>query len=251
LVDILLNGIDAWLHEVPFAPDNYPRTFHRLIEEQNALGWRQIFQGRLTSEWSRLQDQHLLQIQSNTNSKTGILWTTNIITTVWKEFFKMWTTRNTAIHGNDSASRQTSRRRHAAVAIRHLHTKRKDVLATDRDLFIGDTDNDIEKWVETRTATHIENWLRIWKPVILDSAKAAHAFALKSVRPIHQYFAPVAPLLRPSRRPPKPRYSTSEHTRHDRNRVRKKPPEARPASNHSLLTFFRRRPLPDPTQLLV
>jgi hypothetical protein len=251
LVDILLNGIDAWFNDIPLNKLDYPRTFHKLIAEQTALGWRQIFQGRMSLEWSSLQDQHLRQLQITANCHTGLLWTTNVITTVWKEFFTMWSNRNTAIHGKDSDTRHKSRLRHAAVQLKHLHLKRTDVLATDRDLFIGDTDESIDRWVQARSATHIENWLRIWKPVILDSAKAAHAFAIKSVRPIHQYFAPVAPLVPTSRRPPKPRYTTREHTRFDRNQVRKKRPHTRPPTNHSITTFFRRRPPPDPTNQLV
>jgi hypothetical protein len=251
LVDILLNGIDAWIHETPFDKQTYPAIYHRLIEEQSSLGWRQIFQGRLTSEWARLQDQHLRQINVTANCHTGLLWTTNIITTVWKEFFTMWTARNTAIHGNDSASRQKSRIRLATVHLRHLHKKRNDVLATDRDLFIGETDAEIDQWTQTRSATHIENWLRIWKPVIIDSAKAARAFAIQSVKPIHQYFAPVAPLVPTSRRPPKPRYTSREHTRYDRNQVRKKRPHIRPPANHSITSFFQRRSPPDlPPQLV-
>jgi hypothetical protein len=109
LVDILLNGINAWFHYVPFVKTKYPSIFHHLMDKQTSLGWRQIFQGRMSLEWSRLQDQHLLQIKSNSNSLTGTLWTTNIITTVWKAFFTMWTARNTAIHGADSKSRQKSR----------------------------------------------------------------------------------------------------------------------------------------------
>jgi hypothetical protein len=45
LVDILLNGIDAWIHETPFDKLKYPAIYHRLIDEQSSLGWRQIFQG--------------------------------------------------------------------------------------------------------------------------------------------------------------------------------------------------------------
>jgi hypothetical protein len=204
----------------------------------------------MTLEWARLQDIYLQQIQSATDAKSGTLWTTNIITTIWKSFFLMWHDRNTDIHGADSDTRQVCRRRQAALALHHLHKKRHDVLATDRDLFIGNDTADLDLWVTNTTATHIENWLRIWKPVILDSAKAAHTFALKSVKPIHDYFVPTRP-HRPSRRPPKPRYDSRAHTRYDRNQVRKKPSPEPPPRNHSITAFFRRRPLPNPTNPLV
>jgi hypothetical protein len=251
LVDILVNGLDAWFSGIDLDKTKYPNAYHRLIEEQTNLGWRQLFQGRFTNEWTRLQDSHLLQIGSTTNCKTGTLWATNIITTIWKELFLMWETRNQAVHGKDSESRQKARIRRATIELRHLHKKRNTVLATDRDLFLGENDNDLTQWIQTHSATHIENWLRVWKPVLVDSVKAAQAFALQSVRPLREYFQTTRKPPQ-SRRPPKPRYTTNAHTRHDRNRVRKKQTVHPPARNHSLLAFFfrRKKPIPIPDTLV-
>jgi hypothetical protein len=244
---LLLNGLDAWFHDVSLDKTKYPRLFHRLIEEQNTLGWRQIFQGRLTKEWARLQDSHLREIKAHSNSKTGTLWTSNIITTVWKTFFTMWEARNAVVHGADSSTRHKKRRDHAAIALRHLHTKCDDVLATDRSLFISESPDVLNHWVNTHTATYIENWLKIWKPVILDSAKAAQAFAIRSVRPLQEYFAPTY-TPKGSRRPPKPRYKSNSHTVHDRQKPRKKKQPTPPSRNHSILAFFnRRKPTQPPT----
>jgi hypothetical protein len=240
LVDILIEGLATWFNAGTIDKAAYPTSFHRLIHEQSQLGWRQLFQGRMSNEWARLQDIYLRRIQSTANSQTGLLWTTTIITTIWKEFFIMWETRNTAVHGKDNESRHTARIHRATIELKHLHKKQPDVLATDRALFLGDNPEAIDQWVQTHTATHIENWLRVWKPVILDSAKAAQAFALQSVRPIREYFNPTHTPA-PSRRPPKPRYTTNAHTVHDRNRVRKKRTRQPPARNHSILAFFTRR----------
>jgi hypothetical protein len=204
----------------------------------------------MSREWARLQDVYLRRIHCTANSKTGLLWTTTIITTIWKEFFLMWETRNTAVHGKDSESRQTARINRATLELKHLHRQQQEVLATDRNLFIGDTPDAIDHWITTHTATHIENWLRVWKPVILDSAKTAKAFALKSVRPLREYFNPTHTPT-PSRRPPKPRYTTNAHTVHDQNRVRKKRSRPPPARNHSILSFFSCQNTPSTTSLTV
>jgi hypothetical protein len=247
LVDLLLNGIDAWFHGVPLDPSKYPRIFHRLIREQTAIGWRQIFQGRMTSEWARLQDNHLRDIKALSNFKSGTLWTTTIITTTWKSFFTMWEARNAVVHGADTSTRQQARRDHAAISLRHLHTKQDDVLATDRKLFISDCPKALDHWVNTHTATYIENWLKIWKPVIIDSAKAAQAFAIKSVLPLREYFSPTY-TPPSSRRPPKPRYKPNAHTVHDRQKPKKKRKPVPPLRNHSILAFFKRQPTPPTTQ---
>jgi hypothetical protein len=31
-----------------------PNNMHKLIQQQNALGWRQLFNGRMSTEWARI-----------------------------------------------------------------------------------------------------------------------------------------------------------------------------------------------------
>jgi hypothetical protein len=233
----LLNGIDAWFHSIELDHNRYPRTFHKLILDQTAMGWWQIFQGRMCREWARLQNQHLHQQNAANNSTSGLLWTTSIITTVWKEYFAMWEVRNDAVHGSDSETRQIARRRKLKVELHHLHNKRNLVLHTDRDLFLAANPEDLDTHIERTNVNHLENWLRMWKPVILESAKTAAALSIQSVRPIRTYFARLQP-VKLTHHPPKPRYDKRFHTRHDRNRVRKK--TLPPPSNHSILSFFSR-----------
>jgi hypothetical protein len=238
--DILLNGLDCWFTGTALVTSKYPRLFYRLITEQTLISWRQIFQGRMSTEWARMQNLHLRKINACSNSNTGTLWTKNIITTVWKTFFIMWEARNSVVHGDDPGTHKKARREHAALSIHHLHSKRDEVLATDTNLFISDTTEGLDHWVNTHTATYVENWLKIWKPVLLDSAKAAQAFTTCSVRPLREYFSPIyTPPT--SRRPPKPRYKTNAHTIHDRHKPRTKKKFTRPTRNHSILASFQRQ----------
>jgi hypothetical protein len=137
-----------------------------------------------------------------------------MITTIWKHFFLMWEERNLLVHGHDTKTRTIANRRRMATEFRYLHTKRNEVLATDHDLFIGENDDDVAAFIDTVSPTYIENWLQIWKPVILDSAKTATAFSLASIKPMTSYFETVRQTLC-SQRPPKPRYSKTSHTRND------------------------------------
>jgi hypothetical protein len=162
----------------------------------------------------------------------------------------MWETRYATVHGKDSATRHNACIHRATWELQHIHQQRPEVLATDRDLFIGETPNAVDQWAQSHTSTHIENWLRIWKPVIVDSAKAAQAFALKSVRRIHEYFQSTRTAA-PLRRLPKPRYTTTAHTIHDRNRDRKKRPIPPPTRNHSILAFFSRKKTPPTKHLAI
>jgi hypothetical protein len=59
LTTILTGGIQAWLTEATLQPGTYPHVFRQLIQEQNDIGWRQFFNGRISNKWQRLQNEHL------------------------------------------------------------------------------------------------------------------------------------------------------------------------------------------------
>jgi hypothetical protein len=240
LVDILLDGLDAWFNNIPLDKSRYPPMYNKLITDQDALGWRQLFQGRMTREWARLQDQHLVQQSAKTYSSSGLLWTTSILTTIWREYFIMWDLRNKVVHGEDSKTRQIACRRQLAIKLRHLHTQRDQTLHTDRDIFIGDDPEALETYIENSNVNHIANWLKLWKPVIIDSVKTAKALAIQSVRPMRDYFASLtAP--RASIRPPKPRYDRRFHTIHEATRVKRTNRRRPPPGNHSILAYLARQ----------
>jgi hypothetical protein len=129
-----------------------------------------------------------------------------MITVIWKQFLLMWEQRNTQVHGHDKKTQLKAKRRRLASEFKHLHTKRPDVLHTDRDLFIGTTDDDVDNFIDSVTPKYIENWLQIWRPVILDSVKAAAAYALKSVPPLTTYFESLTPTPQMKRPPQAPVY---------------------------------------------
>jgi hypothetical protein len=241
LIDVLIQGIDAWLTGSQLDIETFPSSLHPLITSQTAIGWRHLFQGRFSLEWSHLQDQYLQEIGLYHSDTTGTLWVTRMITVIWKQFFMMWEQRNQQVHGHDKTTQRKAKRRRLASEFKHLHSKRPEVLHTDRDLFIGTTEDDVDTFIETATPKYIENWLQVWRPVILDSVKAAAAYALKSVPPLTTYFESLRPLP-PLKRPQKPRYTKTAHTRNDgTDRVRRKRRRRPPARNYQITRFFSRR----------
>jgi hypothetical protein len=162
-----------------------------------------------------------------------------MITIIWKQFFIMWELRNKKVHGHDKKSSKRARHLRLANEVTFLHTKRTEVLMTDRNLFIGSNEDDVNNFLDHTSPKHIENWLQIWRPVIIDSAKAAAAFALTAVKPMTTYFESLRTTPNP-KRPPKPRYSTTAHTRNDgTDRVRRR--RRAPAHNLHITRFFSRR----------
>ena len=62
-----------------FSPYRYDMRYHQLIQEQNDIGWRHIFNGRLALKWSELQADHLFAINNTEKHLSGTLWTSAIM----------------------------------------------------------------------------------------------------------------------------------------------------------------------------
>jgi phosphoenolpyruvate synthase/pyruvate phosphate dikinase len=63
LLVLLMEGLHAWLHnnKTP-SPAAYPTTYRQLVREQTTLGWRQLFNGRWSTDWARLHECYILRL---------------------------------------------------------------------------------------------------------------------------------------------------------------------------------------------
>jgi hypothetical protein len=107
LLAILIEGLDSWLRQqAPPLPSSYPGPYRLLIQEQNALGWRQLFNGRWSSRWATLQDRYLHRhFDPIPDNLGGSKWLVTIIDTTWHLFRQLWDQRNGQVYGTDSSTR--------------------------------------------------------------------------------------------------------------------------------------------------
>ena len=190
LVDILIDGLHSWLHHSHIDTARYPRRYHQLINEQSAIVWRQIFNGHLSTQWRIRQDRYLRRGKFYTQTRTGANWTLRTLTTVWTAFFQLWKERNAALHGHDLKTQNQARHRRLRAEIELIHTQRDLVLAVDQDVFIGENSEALDTFLSVSTATHVQNWIHIWQPLIVSSVKSAKALAIQGVRVMSDYFLP-------------------------------------------------------------
>jgi hypothetical protein len=47
----------------------YPHELHLLICQENKIGWRQLFHGRFSGEWSRIQSDYYYRSSDNRPGK--------------------------------------------------------------------------------------------------------------------------------------------------------------------------------------
>jgi hypothetical protein len=116
-----------------------------------------------------------------------------------------------------------------------LHSKRDYVLALDSNAFIVDHPEALETFLTLSTATHIQNWIFIWQPLIVSSVKLAKDLSICGVWTLSTHFTPDQPPNRTPRRP-------NSCALHNSTPPPKPTPGTSPATVHSLVSIL--DPLP-------
>jgi hypothetical protein len=61
---------------------------------------------------------------------------------LWRAFFDLWEQRNERVHGNDKSTKDGAKGDKVVSQIKHLHTKRTEVLAPHRSIMFMTTQDD-------------------------------------------------------------------------------------------------------------
>lgn len=95
-----MQGLDVWLchHPAPILED-YLRAYHWLVCEQSTLGWRQLFNGRWSGQWTTLHFDPVPEPLSDQK------WTIRMIDLHWKSVHMLWDLWNGRVHGVDATTR--------------------------------------------------------------------------------------------------------------------------------------------------
>jgi hypothetical protein len=201
LTRILTDGLHVWFHtEDTLLPTKYPAKYEQLIRQQNRIGWRQLFSGRLSLEWARHQNDHLFvrqQRQQDTqpaaikrsDSRTGHTWAAAIIQAIWEQWFDVWTMRNAEVHGHDQRTRNEQRECHNVARLQEIYDNGHLLEPSVRDKLLYPT---MEEHVQHSRHT-LHNWLAIHEATIAQSIKQATKRAIHGVRSIKSYLIPGRP----------------------------------------------------------
>lgn len=141
----------------------YREKFHEVIWSQEAIGWRQIFNGRISRHW--------LEHQGNTKILSGkvwmdYIWGASIIEICLQIMIELWNIRNEEVHSKDEATKQQKRKAKAAIIIPALHDLQEQARLSDSFLFSPD----IEEEIEHATAAKLEGFIAMRTRPIHNSA---------------------------------------------------------------------------------
>ena len=189
--DILLAGLSGWfdspdpdvyrLESTAYAPE-----FHRLIHQQNKIGWKEVFLGRFSWEWSDMQDAYYVTrpgFNSKKQCQTGLTWQVAVIGCVWDKWYALWESRNQDLHGADASKSALLERRNTLRTLRELYALRKHYEPSVQELLMDNIRDH-----EAKPTWHLKAWLHIHESVFKASYTRAKKLAIAGMKSLKHYW---------------------------------------------------------------
>ena len=194
MTDILHDGLLRFHNMLPaITPDSYPQRYQELITSQNAIGFGQLYKGRWSQEWKRLQNLHNTQHPTTSSHITGKEWLLSVSRLLLDQWLLLWKLRNEQRHGKDDEQRQASRKETITSTLRHLYTYREKVCPVDRHIFYQNYE---EHLLHHTSLDAIEDWINCYTEAIKASADQATQHGIAQNRAIDEY-PTFNPILQP------------------------------------------------------
>lgn len=124
---VFREAVSQWLQpDVPatVSPIAFPQDARRLIQSQNAIGWRQILRGCFSHEWQNIQNNYYMKHKAK-SKYNGSQWQKQFITMIWEQWFQLWAIRNGEVHGTTTMLRAHAQRREMARQVTEIYASRE------------------------------------------------------------------------------------------------------------------------------
>ena len=158
---LLVEKLRAVLDGKPTITIPVDSSLEEIGTQQDQIGWDQIMQGRLGWAW-----QTHARTQPDKSGTKGN-WTSEVISFIFNNWWKLWESRNQDRHGRDLATR---------IQTQALQTDRE--LAMFYEEFSGQVPQELSWILDTSLETHrkrptaaTRQWLNTWRPIVEDTVK--------------------------------------------------------------------------------
>ena len=114
-----MEGVASVFEERDASTIRHTDSVLHIAEAQAAIGWMEIFRGRLSGTWGEYLQQHLgYPIDKKINGQT---WSSALSEFFLNQWHILWLERNGDRHGRDKASRDAAARRQALREVEQLY----------------------------------------------------------------------------------------------------------------------------------
>ena len=183
LLRVVAGGFEQDDYSLP--PITCPPALRRVVAQQQVIGWRQMFNGRFSEEWSSLQDDYYATSTQHKDNKrlSGARWQTSIIRLFWDQWDLLWELRNAELHGADTASKEAANRLEVERTLTELYAMKEHLDAPIQRLMRSD---EVEHRREPTWVT--KNWIAVHGPLIRENMREIQVRARIGMRNIRTYF---------------------------------------------------------------
>ena len=184
LVDILRDGISRFHRNLELlTPGAYPPSYQALIDEQNSIGWDQLYRARWSLQWSLKQNEYSERhpVQPAVSGEDWIKGLGHIFLDQW---FQVWTQRNEDRHGKDQQQHSILRKGILHLELHELYSYKYHTCPNDRHIFHNTAEDHITAQPALDT---LENWIRTYRPVIMASVDQARRLGITRNHSIHSH----------------------------------------------------------------
>jgi hypothetical protein len=231
ITDTFCSALTEWFDSQTVTPRKYHVRYRKALISQSNIGWRQIFMGKISQEWERLQGHTKIK---HATYREPYLWSASIVEFSLTHFISLWEQRNTDVHvTNCDQQQQFQKERHQNRA-RLLLAKQPLCRPSDHVLFPSDP----EAFLTNSTIQQLSTWIATYKQAIDNSTTEASNLAVANTNPVTHYF----PQL-PSTNSSRSRQWHRDKLIHDPySKKKKRKDSSRAGHQPTLLRFMSRHP---------
>jgi hypothetical protein len=168
----MVTGLECILYDTTVVVNETPRL-HALCSEQESIGWKQLFLGRLSKKWVDLQTAfiHNSSLAPNYCNHGTPLWLKQIIHFIWSECRKLWSLvlRNEARHDKHEEAQLARRYEQCRRETEWLYGFKDECIAAHHAGIFHNTLQ--EHYCIERTKRQLRTWIHCHKKAILASVK--------------------------------------------------------------------------------
>ena len=124
--ELLVRALKAMIEGEDVESIAVPEGLEELAAAQSAIGWRELFKGRLSNQWAHHQQEYL---GSYDRMKNGHTWSIKVAQTILEGWLELWQSRNLDRHGRDSQSKAQLDKDQAVRELEMLYGYQGQILA--------------------------------------------------------------------------------------------------------------------------
>jgi hypothetical protein len=138
------------------------------IKEQNKIGWRHIYYGRLSTGIIREMEKHFRKSDTNSFQFTGERWARQFIRTIWDNMLEIWKERNGILNHEDKNNTSSSQKQKLTSRIQRCYEYQNNLKASERQQWFSESQENIMK----KDIQFLETWTRAVERIITITKKA-------------------------------------------------------------------------------